>query len=111
VQALHGDAHLGNVMVTSTGPLWGDWEESWRGPTAWDIAALEHRRRVFGDLDAEIGAALAAYGPYDDAAVEAWGDVVTVWAAAWGVFFARERPDWGDGARRRLAWLERRFGS
>ena len=28
VQALHGDAHLGNVRLTASGLRWLDWEES-----------------------------------------------------------------------------------
>jgi aminoglycoside phosphotransferase (APT) family kinase protein len=109
-QPVHGDAHLGNVMVTTRGAVWGDWEESWRGPVAWDLAALDHRRRVHGELTGEIGAALRAYGAYDRGAVEAWGDVVTLWAAAWGIVFARELPRLGEGTNRRLAWLAERFG-
>lgn len=111
VQALHGDAHLGNVVVTPRGTLWMDWEECWRGPIAWDLACLEHRRRVMGELSDEIGTALAAYGPYDREAVDAYGIVMTLWAAAWGLLIAADTGTVGEGTRARLAWLAERFGS
>ncbi len=40
VQALHGDAHPGNVLATDEGPCWLDFEDTWRGPLAWDVATL-----------------------------------------------------------------------
>lgn len=111
VQALHGDAHLGNVVLTAGGPCWVDWEESWRGPLAWDLACLDHRRRTFGELEGEIGRALAAYGSYDADAVEAWLPVVALWAAAWGLVGEVEGLGWSANARRRLAWVEERLSS
>ncbi|MGI5502501.1 phosphotransferase family protein [Lentzea sp. CA-135723] len=38
VQPLHGDAHHGNVLMTPSGPVWNDFEDTWRGPIAWDLA-------------------------------------------------------------------------
>lgn len=38
VQPLHGDPHYGNVLMTSSGPVWNDFEDTWRGPVAWDLA-------------------------------------------------------------------------
>jgi hypothetical protein len=108
VQALHGDAHLGNVVLTERGPTWLDWEESWRGPVAWDLACLDHRRRVLGELIPEIERAFEGYGRYDRGAVEAWTPVVALWAAAWGIVGMAEGLMWGVNARRRLAWLEDR---
>jgi Ser/Thr protein kinase RdoA (MazF antagonist) len=111
VQAVHGDAHLGNVAMTSDGLRWLDWEESWRGPVGWDLACLEHQRRTFGQLTGEIGSALESYGPYDADAVEAWLPVVALWAASWGLVGGLEgRERWTDTARTRLAWLEDRLG-
>ncbi|MTD57502.1 phosphotransferase [Amycolatopsis pithecellobii] len=40
VQPLHGDAHAGNLMLTEHGPRWLDFEDTWRGPIAWDLACL-----------------------------------------------------------------------
>jgi hypothetical protein len=37
---LHGDAHLGNVLVTPGVPLWTDFEDVCVGPVEWDLASL-----------------------------------------------------------------------
>jgi len=112
VQAVHGDAHLGNVAMTSGGLCWLDWEESWRGPIAWDLACLQHQRQTFGELASEIGRALNGYGPYDAAAVEGWLPMVALWAASWGLVGGLEgRKHWTQAARLRLAWLENNLGA
>lgn len=38
VQPLHGDSHPGNLLMTAAGPVWNDFEDTWRGPIAWDLA-------------------------------------------------------------------------
>jgi Ser/Thr protein kinase RdoA (MazF antagonist) len=38
--AIHGDPHLGNVLMTSSGPLWTDWESACVGPLEWDLSCL-----------------------------------------------------------------------
>lgn len=43
-QALHGDAHAGNLLGTPRGPVWNDFEDTWRGPVAWDVACAAHSR-------------------------------------------------------------------
>ncbi len=35
--ALHGDTHLGNVMMTAGGAVWADLEAACRGPLEWDL--------------------------------------------------------------------------
>ncbi|SES11898.1 Thiamine kinase [Lentzea xinjiangensis] len=40
VQPLHGDSHPGNLLMTASGPVWNDFEDTWRGPVAWDLACL-----------------------------------------------------------------------
>ena len=37
---LHGDPHLGNVLMTSRGPRWTDWEAACVGPREWDFSCL-----------------------------------------------------------------------
>lgn len=37
---LHGDAHLGNVLVTAAGAIWLDLDDVCMGPIEWDVAAL-----------------------------------------------------------------------
>ncbi|ANZ35743.1 hypothetical protein BBK82_06265 [Lentzea guizhouensis] len=40
VQPLHGDPHYGNLLMTARGPVWLDFEDTWLGPVAWDLACL-----------------------------------------------------------------------
>lgn len=111
VQAVHGDAHLGNMFVGPERQVWIDWEESWRGPIAWDLAALDHQRRVFGQLAGPISAAFASYGPVDDVAIDAWSPVVALWALAWGTAGAIELGESiSSNARTRRRWLRARLG-
>ncbi|NKE56344.1 aminoglycoside phosphotransferase family protein [Lentzea sp. PSKA42] len=44
VQPLHGDSHYGNLLMTPSGPVWNDFEDTWRGPVAWDLACLAGAR-------------------------------------------------------------------
>jgi Phosphotransferase enzyme family/ANTAR domain len=43
---VHGDAHLGNLIPTSRGPLWCDLDSTSIGPTEWDLipVAVAHLR-------------------------------------------------------------------
>jgi hypothetical protein len=36
---LHGDTHLGNVLMTAGGPIWSDLEAVCRGPLEWDLTS------------------------------------------------------------------------
>ncbi|GLZ31109.1 hypothetical protein Lesp02_32970 [Lentzea sp. NBRC 105346] len=75
---LHGDAHPGNVLMTPAGPVWNDFEDTWRGPVEWDLACLRNTQRLDG------AAAVAAYpGDYSAAAVEAWYEVRRLHTACW----------------------------
>ena len=40
-QALHGDPHSGNVVLTPEGPRWLDFESTCTGPVEWDLSALQ----------------------------------------------------------------------
>lgn len=55
VRPLHGDTHPGNLLSTPSGLVWNDFEDSWRGPLAWDVACLANTTRLDGR------AALAGY--------------------------------------------------
>lgn len=84
-QPLHGDAHPGNLLATPEGLVWNDFEDTWRGPVAWDLACLANTRRLDG------WAAVAGYpSPPDQSEIELclrlrrlygrmWQAVVTRW--------------------------------
>jgi aminoglycoside phosphotransferase (APT) family kinase protein len=39
---IHGDAQLGNVLFTLSGPLWTDFEAASLGPREWDASGVPH---------------------------------------------------------------------
>lgn len=57
---LHGDAHLGNVLLTDAGAVWADLEATCRGPREWDIVNLpEATWSEFGKVDPDLMRCLA----------------------------------------------------
>ena len=106
VQTVHADAHLGNVINTAAGPLWGDFEDTCIAPVAWDLACLVTSGIAFG-ADPEPGRrALAAYGDGpDDAFVAARRLQGTVWS----LVFARDHEDARDLSERLLDWYRARW--
>jgi Ser/Thr protein kinase RdoA (MazF antagonist) len=60
-QVLHGDAGAGNLMATTAGWIWHDFEDVCSGPVAWDLAPSVASRYMDGSLF------LAAYGDAADA--------------------------------------------
>lgn len=52
---IHGDTHLGNVMISGAGAIWLDLESVCRGPVEWDVVNLPERCwSAFGALDAKL---------------------------------------------------------
>jgi hypothetical protein len=92
-QALHGDAHMYNVLSSPSGPLWHDFETACRGPREYDLAALED------------DVALAAYGPYDKRLVEAMRPLYLVWVTASMMMATPRRPELADNVGRVLGLL------
>jgi hypothetical protein len=49
---LHGDAHLGNVMMTTAGAVWADLESACLGPLEWELTSLPSAARAaFAPVD------------------------------------------------------------
>ncbi|HEV8102993.1 MAG TPA: phosphotransferase [Gaiellaceae bacterium] len=109
VEPIHGDAHLGNVIQTSRGPIWIDLEDVCRGPREWDLACLLHRGLLLGQHDQAAEAALESYGKHDREAVDELAAAVMVWIAPWAVYADSLDGTLNDWTRRRLDWLEQRF--
>lgn len=61
VRPVHGDAHLGNVLQTASGPLWNDWEDTHLAPVEWDLACL-HAATRFGAEPGAVAEAQRAHG-------------------------------------------------
>ena len=89
-QALHGDAHAGNVLVTTEEMLWNDFEDTCRGPIAWDLACLTHASS-WSD-EAALDAYRGAPAPEElELLIEARDIQGTMWLAAAGQRFAEHR--------------------
>ncbi len=107
---LHGDAHLGNLLDTTEGPVWVDFEDVHRGPAEWDLASLVAGPRVLGRTGHGSAAdlldrAVAAYGV--DPRSEALDLMVrarTLAAASWALLVESDQAG-RTRARRRVDWL------
>ncbi len=102
LQPLHGDAWLGNVLRTSSGPVWTDFELVCRGPREVDLGANLSAARVRGwsPADDEL---LAGYGDVDRDLVESLIPLAVVPFAVWTFRLAAEDADYLPAARARLA--------
>ncbi|KAA2255497.1 aminoglycoside phosphotransferase family protein [Solihabitans fulvus] len=100
-QPLHGDAHPGNLLHTPAGPLWHDFEDTWHGPIAWDLACLATASRLDGP------AAVAAYPTAPPAEELALGvRTRALFAVAWRFVLASRYPEELPTARATLRdWL------
>jgi Ser/Thr protein kinase RdoA (MazF antagonist) len=85
IRPLHGDAHLNNVLNTTRGPLWNDWEDTCLGPLGWDAACLALTR----DGGERAEAALAASGiELDPGELALWVEARSLQVAVWRAYLA-----------------------
>ena len=95
VQPLHGDAHPGNLIATPAGPCWLDFEDTWRGPLAWDLGILARQ----GGPEF-----LAAYpGSVDEEALRVCTRLRELYSVVWQFVIAIRFPHRLPGARSALA--------
>jgi len=87
-QLLHGEPHPGNVLMTSGGPLFIDFETICRGPVEFDLA---HVPQAVCDLYPDVNSAL----------LEVCRHLVLAMVAAWRCELGDEFPD-GNRWRHRL---------
>ncbi|SFW68195.1 Phosphotransferase enzyme family protein [Amycolatopsis australiensis] len=94
-QPLHGDAHPGNLIATEAGPCWLDFEDTWRGPLAWDL----------GVLASQGGAEyLAAYpASVDEGVLRAYTQLRAFYVVVWRFVIAQRFPHRLPEARTALA--------
>lgn len=105
-QALHGDAHIGNVLATARGPVWTDWEDAFLGPVEMDIACLRSKADLFGEERETIDAVISAYGSdYDPGLVRDLALVRNVQVIPWLAVFAEREPALRSRMQARIARL------
>jgi thiamine kinase-like enzyme len=110
-QPLHGDAHPGNLLNTTIGLLWTDWEDTFLGPVEWDLASIIWNARILDEDNAHADAILAAY-------VEAGGKInvdalhhcmiarAAVMSAWYPILYPEPNEVRQAKLARRLEWLE-----
>jgi hypothetical protein len=109
-QPLHGDAHPGNLMLTSQGLLWADWEDAFSGPVEWDLASIIWNARILDNdhrtADAILNAYLGAGGRIDPNALRhcliARAAVMSAW---YPVLYPDLSPERKAKLQARLDWL------
>jgi Ser/Thr protein kinase RdoA (MazF antagonist) len=109
LQAVHGDAGPSNALHTTAGVLWTDWEDSFLGPSAWDLACLVSSARIVRPEETWSELALDAYGPRTDdrqldLLIAARAFLVTVWTAVIG----RQHPATLATFDARMEWFRAR---
>ena len=110
-QPLHGDAHPGNLLNTTLGLLWTDWEDTFLGPVEWDLASIIWNARILDKDHATADAILNAYqqagGSVDP---EALHHSLIARAAVMSAWYPILYPDPSEERRMklqfRLDWLE-----
>ncbi|MFN0075706.1 MAG: phosphotransferase [Prosthecobacter sp.] len=106
-QPLHGDAHMGNLMNTTRGLLWTDWEDAFAGPVEWDVASIIWNAKFLDEDHAMVKAILDAYGPVDETALQqsliGRAAVMTAW---YPILYPNPNADRQEKLRRRIEWLE-----
>ena len=110
MQPLHGDAHPGNLLNTTEGLLWTDWEDTFLGPVEWDLASIIWNARFLDDDQKTADKILTSYeisgGSINPSALHhcliARAAVMSVW---YPVLYPDPSPERKAKLQRRLDWL------
>ncbi|RBP42676.1 phosphotransferase family enzyme [Roseimicrobium gellanilyticum] len=111
-QPLHGDAHMGNLMNTTIGLLWSDWEDTFCGPVEWDIASVIWNAKILEEDYDTTESILTAYrqagGQIDETLLQqsliARAAVMTAW---YPVLYPNPNAERQSKLQRRVEWLEK----
>jgi hypothetical protein len=107
-QPLHGDAHMGNLMNTTRGLLWTDWEDTFAGPVEWDVASIIWNAKLLDEDHATVKAILDAYGTVDEKALNqsliGRAAVMTAW---YPILYPNPNEERQRRLRSRIEWLEK----
>ncbi|HET9198673.1 MAG TPA: aminoglycoside phosphotransferase family protein [Solirubrobacterales bacterium] len=91
VQALHGDASLYNLLWTPAGPVWNDFEDTFRGPVHWDLAGFAMSLEFTGADSAFVRRALDAYGFGDRRELAPFAEAHELYDEIWQLYDAQRR--------------------
>ena len=104
-QPLHGDSHKKNVLKTSKGLVWTDFEDACFGPIEWDLACFVRTSLEPRDV------ALASYAvEVDPDRLAPFFAARDLQGAAWGVILTTRFPDRKERAAEWMAVARSRYG-
>jgi thiamine kinase-like enzyme len=109
MQAVHGDSNPSNVLNTTRGVLWADWEDTFIAPIVWDIACLVAASSVLGKDVEWADAALKGYGvSIDDQVLDLFIEARTFQTVLWNYIIGQQHPDSLQRFELRLQWFRER---
>ncbi|MEO5916384.1 MAG: phosphotransferase [Luteolibacter sp.] len=111
-QPLHGDAHPGNLINTTVGLLWTDWEDTFLGPVEWDLASIIWNARILDEDHETADVILDSYrhagGVIDSTALHhsliARAAVMSSW---YPILYPDPSPERRSKLQFRLDWLDK----
>ncbi|HSJ02834.1 MAG: phosphotransferase family protein [Verrucomicrobium sp.] len=111
-QPLHGDAHPGNLMNTTTGLLWTDWEDTFSGPVEWDVASLVWNSLLLEEDHVSSNLVVDSYrskgGVIDEDILQqclvARAAVMSAW---YPVLYPNPNTERREKLKKRIDWLEK----
>jgi aminoglycoside phosphotransferase len=92
VQALHGDASLGNLLHTPDRLVWNDFEDTFRGPVHWDLAGYVMSLRSRGATSAFVRQVLDHYRWGDEHDLMPFMAAHEVYDEIWRLYLTQRRP-------------------
>ena len=110
-QPLHGDAHMGNLMQTTDGLLWTDWEDTFSGPIEWDLASIIWNAQILDEDHDTVDQILSSY-------IQAGGQInpdylhqsliarAVVMISWYPILYPNPNADRQGKLQRRLDWLK-----
>lgn len=111
LQPLHGDAHPGNLLNTTLGLLWTDWEDTFLGPIEWDLASVIWNARLLENDHRTADAVLTAYRQaggtiHPDALNQSLIARAAVMSAWYPILYPNPSPQRQAKLQHRLDWLK-----
>jgi hypothetical protein len=91
VQALHGDVSLSNLLRTPEGPIWNDFEDTFRGPLEWDVASFVMSLQISGTDAGGVRRALDAYGWADENRLAPFMAAQELYSEIWRLYDEQRR--------------------
>lgn len=96
VQALHGDASVGNLLHTPERLVWNDFEDTFRGPVHWDLAGYVMSLKTRGATPSFVREALDQYGWGDQDELRPFFAAHEIYDEIWGLYDAQRRSVHGS---------------